>query len=327
MNKEKPLVSVIVPTRNRVELLRGCLEGISVQDYSLFEVIIIDDGSDEDVITAYETMLEEFGERFKLFRSNLDSRRRMGPSVARNIGISHASGEIIAFCDDDDFWCSADLLSVAVDALGRNDAELYFSDQQILRDGQIVSKTSFKNVKARLTGAQLLNESQVYALTRKQILCFPDYAHLNVTVAQAALLERTLGFWEETRYAEDVDLFVRLCDRANGILFRDKVCSSHNAPQRNAQDSASQGVSQLNRRLLENSVYSHLAAVCRSKEARRYAALSLASSSKLISQQLEQQNQLSQAALFARLALGVRPGLKWGLYTLWLSSKAIFKGG
>lgn len=326
MQEEKPFISIVVPTRNRVDWLRRCLDGIVEQDYLHYEVLVIDDGSTDDVIAAYELMMDEFGSRYKLVRANKQQSRRLGPSVIRNIGIEQACGSYIAFCDDDDYWCRSDLLSVAANCLKQTDLDLFFSDQKILHDDKVVSVTSFKRVKATLTEGQKLPDQPVYNITKRQMLSFPDYAHLNITIAKKTLLDSVGGFWEETRYAEDVDLFVRLCSSTDSILFRPDICSAHNAPVKHDRESASKIVGDVNRRLLESSVYWHLLAVCRTTEAVDYAALSLASNSKLLTQELVNKQSYKAAASVARMAFGAKPTFKWGLYAMALSIKAALFG-
>ena len=319
----KPLISIVVPTRNRVDWLRRCLNGIKEQDFPDYEVVVIDDGSSGDVIEAYQAMMLEFGSRYHLIRANCDEERRLGPSVVRNVGIAKSSAEYIAFCDDDDYWCQKDLLSIAADCLKKTGAELHFANQKILHGDEVVSNTSFSHVEQSLQKEQQLAEYPVYQISRGQILSFPDYAHLNITIAKKSLLEKIGGFWEEIRYAEDVDLFVRLCDKAEGILFRSDVCSVHNAPVKHDKESASKIVGDINRRLLENSVYWHLLTICQTPEAIQYAASSLSSNSKLLTTELISRQSNKAAASIARMALGAKPSLKWGFYALWISIKSV----
>lgn len=90
-------VSVIVPTRNRPEALRQCLAALAAQDMPLaqFEVLICDDGSDEDVRTVAE-QAQQTGLPVRYLRQ-----APRGPATARNLGIRHAQGEIIAMTDSD----------------------------------------------------------------------------------------------------------------------------------------------------------------------------------------------------------------------------------
>jgi glycosyltransferase involved in cell wall biosynthesis len=318
------IVSVVVPTRNRVEWLRRCLNGIAEQTYPDYEVIIVDDGSTTDVVTSYEKMLLEFGPRFRLVRANVDEHRRLGPSVVRNIGIDHADGTYIAFCDDDDYWCQPDLLAVAATALESTNADLHFSNQKILRGDEVVAPATLPHIEAKLLEEQRLDGLPVYRISRAQMLSFPDYAHLNITIARKSLLDSIGGFWEETRYAEDVDLFVRLCSASESILFRPDVCSVHNSPVQHDKESASKSVMEIDRRLLENSVYWHLLASCKTPEAIQYASLSLSSNSKQLANDLKGAQSAASVRVISRMALAAKPSLKWGVYCLWLSVRGFF---
>ena len=85
--------SVVIPTHNREKSLRRCLLAVTSQDYPDYEMIVVDDASQDG--TADMVSLE-FPHAFYLRqRSNL------GPAAARNRGIQEATGEVIAFTDDD----------------------------------------------------------------------------------------------------------------------------------------------------------------------------------------------------------------------------------
>lgn len=91
-------VSIIIPTYNRVEPLRFCMERLLEQTYKNFEVIICDDGSTdytEEVANEYHGKLN----MVYITDSNFG-----GPARPRNRGIKRAKGNIIAFLDSDDWW-------------------------------------------------------------------------------------------------------------------------------------------------------------------------------------------------------------------------------
>lgn len=95
--KNKPLVSVIIPTYNRAAMLLKTIESILKQDYSNIEIIIVDDGSTDNTFS----ILNELGNKKILY---LNYERTSDIARLRNIGISASKGEFIAFCDDDDLW-------------------------------------------------------------------------------------------------------------------------------------------------------------------------------------------------------------------------------
>jgi len=89
--------SVVIPVHNRSDLLRGVLAGLVAQDIPAdeFEVLVCDDGSTEPidaVVASYATALP----RIRHLRQP-----NSGPAAARNLGIAHASADIVVFLDSD----------------------------------------------------------------------------------------------------------------------------------------------------------------------------------------------------------------------------------
>lgn len=114
MQGAKPLVSVIIPTRNRAGLLQGAIGSVFNQDGrgDLFdlEVIVVDDASSDNT--------REVVERYPSVRYlKLETRGKM--SAARNLGIKASRGMYIAFLDDDDLWLPH-RLRVQVPILGKS---------------------------------------------------------------------------------------------------------------------------------------------------------------------------------------------------------------
>lgn len=93
------LVSVVLPTYNRSELLPEAVNTVLGQTYENLELILIDDGSDDDTLEVLDR-LEQNGDRIRVLTH--DTNR--GLSTARNTGIEASRGKYIAFQDDDDFW-------------------------------------------------------------------------------------------------------------------------------------------------------------------------------------------------------------------------------
>jgi O-antigen biosynthesis protein len=87
-----PFVSVVVCTYNGAATIHDCLQGILQLDYSNYEVIVVNDGSIDNV----ECIIKSYPVR-------LITTPNQGLSAARNTGLRHAQGEIIAYIDDDAF--------------------------------------------------------------------------------------------------------------------------------------------------------------------------------------------------------------------------------
>jgi glycosyltransferase involved in cell wall biosynthesis len=107
-----PRVSVVIPTRNRARLLRQAIVSVLAQTFQDFEVIIIDDASDDDTQAVIADLSDV---RIRYFRHA----KNRGEAASRNAGVAHAGGEYIAFLDDDDTWLS-EKLALQADLLGRS---------------------------------------------------------------------------------------------------------------------------------------------------------------------------------------------------------------
>lgn len=88
------LASLIVPTRNKAPFLARTLASFSRQDTPAFEVVVVDDGSDDDT----REVARGFGDALDL---RYIRRAHMGRAAARNAGVRSARGDLLIFCDDD----------------------------------------------------------------------------------------------------------------------------------------------------------------------------------------------------------------------------------
>lgn len=93
--KAKGKISVIIPFYNRIPLLCEALRSVLAQTYKNIEVLLVNDGSTDDLSPL---------KLFKDPRVRTIFQNHQGVSAARNLGISLASGEYIAFLDSDDLW-------------------------------------------------------------------------------------------------------------------------------------------------------------------------------------------------------------------------------
>ncbi len=91
-----PRVSAIITTHNRSRLLPRAVESVLAQTFKDFELIVVDDASTDatpEVLTRYEGLCR-----------TIRVETSKGANHARNVGLSHARGELVAYLDDDDRW-------------------------------------------------------------------------------------------------------------------------------------------------------------------------------------------------------------------------------
>src|SRR4051812_36101890 len=89
-------LSVVVPIYNVEDYLKPCLDSIAAQTFTDLEVVMVNDGATD----SSPTIAEAYAARDPRFK--LVNRPNGGLSAARNTGVEHATGELLAFVDSDD---------------------------------------------------------------------------------------------------------------------------------------------------------------------------------------------------------------------------------
>ena len=193
-----PTVSVVIPTRNRWQLLSRTLESALNQEAVAVEVVVVDDGSDHR--DALVPGIEDA--RVRLVRH----RQRQGPAAARNTGIREARAPWVAFLDDDDLW-APHRLRVVLDALGRTDGSFAYCAALVVDDC----------LRPRiLQPAPPVNQLMPTLLRYNAI---PGGAS-NV-VASTSLLEEVRGFDESLSFVADWDMWIRLVEIGRPVAVPD----------------------------------------------------------------------------------------------------------
>lgn len=124
-------ISVIIPTFNRKKTLGRAIQSVSNQSLSPFEILIIDDGSNDG---TKEWVKESFQDIKYIYQNN------QGVSSARNKGIKYAYGDWVAFLDSDDEWLPNKLYE-QVKAIGSNPEIKFFHTNEIwIRNGVRVNQ-------------------------------------------------------------------------------------------------------------------------------------------------------------------------------------------
>jgi len=183
-----PTVSVIIPVYNGERTIRETIKAALDQDFTDFELIIVNDGSQDSTLEAVSSFIDP--------RIHVFSYPNAGSSASRNRGFSHSCGRYVAFLDADDLW-TADKLSQQLKALESHPkaAVAYswtnFIDEssKLVRTGSRIKVTG--NVYPNLLAANFLESGS------------------NALICRHAFVE-VGGFDESLSGGEDWDLWLRL---------------------------------------------------------------------------------------------------------------------
>lgn len=184
VNKAAPLVSVVIPTHERAQLLKRALQSVLVQTYDKLEILVVDDASRDKT----REVVESFGDtRIRYFRHQTNK----GGSAARNTGIIAATGDYVAFLDDDDEW----------------EREKTEEQLKLLDKYDVVMCTSN------------LNKHSLHKLTNVREVSLDDLRKSRFTAGGTGILMlranimKDMLFDETLPRGQDWDLFLRLAER------------------------------------------------------------------------------------------------------------------
>ena len=191
----KLLVSVVIPAYNRANSVRRSVESVLQQTYRHLEIIVVDDGSTDGTAEVLET----FEDRIQVIRQP-----NGGPSSARNTGVAHSKGEIIAFLDSDDTW-KPEKLERQVRLLQNAGSQVpccVCNAETIAGGSRIPDSFEIAGVTSDLAEGYWLNPADLIAT---RFLLFNQ-----VVAIRREAFEKVGGFNEDMRILEDHDLAFRL---------------------------------------------------------------------------------------------------------------------
>ena len=195
-----PQISVIIPTYNAEDTIVETIQSVRQQTFQDFEIIVINDGSQDKTVELLQTIKDE---RLQVF-----SYENGGLPAARNRGISHATGQFIAFLDADDLW-TADKLELQLKALQQNPAA-----------GVTYSWTCFMEVDEQGKAASFLPSPQYsFAGNVYQNLLVSDFIHSGSnTLIRREAIESTGEFDPILKSCEDWDYWLRLASKWHFVV-------------------------------------------------------------------------------------------------------------
>ena len=182
-------ISVVIPTYNRIELLKRSIDSVINQTIKPSEVIIVDDGSNDGT----EAMVKNKYDSLKLI-----TQKNKGASAARNSGIKASSGEWICFLDSDDEWKNDKLEKQITAAANNSDYKFFHSNEIWIKNGKRINQKK----KHKKYGGDIF----------KKCLDMCRISPSSVLIEKNIFEE--IGFFNENLVVcEDYELWLRICDK------------------------------------------------------------------------------------------------------------------
>ncbi len=179
-------VSVILPTYNRVKFLKRSLDSVFLQKGASFEVIVVDDGSDDG---SMEFIKLNYPDVICLWQKN------KGVSSARNLGIQHAKGKWLAFIDSDDEWLDGKLNAQLQHFKANPGSQVNQTNEIWYREGQRVNQRKH----------QLKKSGDLFGQSLKTCAISPS-----TVMIHRAIIDDVGGFDEGFLVCEDYELWLRI---------------------------------------------------------------------------------------------------------------------
>lgn len=206
------MVSIVVPVYNAETYIEACVDSIRRQSYSDWELLLIDDGSQDNS----STLLDEFAGFDR--RITVVHTPNGGPSAARNTGIAISSAKYIMFVDADDLLAS-DYVEGLVTEVERYGTDVLYTNYDVMEGGRVS-----RRVRNPLGIAKLVNEGvdcyirALYgddAFGKSRDVNIASYA--SIYRAEIIRSNKKLRFPTDYRYYEDLMFNIRFCARAQAI--------------------------------------------------------------------------------------------------------------
>lgn len=186
-----PTVSVVVPCYNYGAYLSTCLESVRAQTHPVFDIVVIDDGSTDDTSDVIRPFLSDPRIRYH-------KQANSGQAAAKNAGVRHSRGDIVAFLDADDLW-EPEKLERQIPLFDNPSVGVTFTGQRSIdAEGRPVPTPERRGYSAFRRGH----------VTRW--LGFENIVPFSSSAVRRGLLEKCGGFDESLGMGIDWDLWLRL---------------------------------------------------------------------------------------------------------------------
>lgn len=187
----RPRISVIIPCYNTARFVAEAMESVFSQTYRDYEVVVVNDGSPDTI--ELEQVLAPWRDKFTYVHTE-----NCGLAGARNNGIRASRGELIALLDSDDIW-EPTFLQVLVGMFEENPGvDVVYSDAVLFGNTDSPGRTLMEMFPPQ------------EEITFESILSSRAWVFVISCIVRREVLVRVGGFDQDLRYAEDLDLWLRI---------------------------------------------------------------------------------------------------------------------
>lgn len=203
--KEHPLISIILPTYNRCDLLPRAIRSVLAQTYLKWEMIIWDDGSTDST--------REVVARFADDRIRYVYDQNHGPAYARNQAIDICKGELVAFLDSDDEWHPEKIEKQAGVLDANPDIEFLFTDFLNAKPGKAAPSRNFQSCRRAMKWLNVQPLGGTLFLIREgflKSLAIDNYLATDSIMVRLSTLNKVGRFNSAFMNSEDFELWWRM---------------------------------------------------------------------------------------------------------------------
>ncbi len=193
MKEEKPVVSIIVRTKDRLKLLKKALQSVAVQTYRPIEIILVNDGGCDIDVNELKGIVGN------IFLHYIRLEKNTGRAHAGNVGIENAKGEYIGFLDDDDEFYP-EHLALLVSVLEQIDYKIAYTDSELAFIEYDSEKKEFYGKEKKIFSTKDFSFAD---------LIVENYIPLISLLFKKEVLLSIGGFDEGLELFEDWDLLIR----------------------------------------------------------------------------------------------------------------------
>jgi glycosyltransferase involved in cell wall biosynthesis len=204
-----PLVSVIIPAFNISQYISDALDSILSQDFSDYEIIVVNDGSHDT--EELERVLKPYQQRIIY----LTHEKNKGLSGARNTALRMSRGEYIALLDGDDVWLN-NKLSEQVAFIQSDNYDLVYADALLFGDSPWAAGTTFMD-----------KSPSVGEVTLESLLALRCCVVVSTVLGKRQAIVDAGMFDEQVRITEDFDLWVRMALNRNRFGYQRQVLAKY----------------------------------------------------------------------------------------------------